>query len=92
MVYASQGSNATLSVTVTGTPTPTEDNISWYFEEKPLHPFRPGSRHSFAPSNRELTIASVETGDYGVYMCEVNTTAGTARATITLAKLGEWGV
>ena len=89
MVYASQGSNATLSVTVTGTPTPTEDNISWYFEGDPLHP---GSRHSFATSNRELTIASVETGDYGMYMCEVNTTAGTARATITLAKLGEWGV
>ena len=72
---------ATLSVTVSGSPIPTEENIIWYYEGVPLNA---NGQYSFGASNRELTINSVESGDYGEYVCEVNTTVGIDRASIML--------
>lgn len=89
VVYALRGTNATMSATVSSEPSPTEENIAWYYKGIRLSP---GDRYSFAATNQELTIVRVEVGDYGAYTCEVNTTAGSDRATIMLVEPSKCGV
>ena len=76
-------------VTVSSTPRPTEDNVVWYYKGIRIVP---DQRHSFASTNQKLTISGVEMEDYGEYTCEVNTTAGSDSATITLREPSKFGV
>lgn len=89
VVYALQGTNATMSATVSSDPSPTVENIAWYYEGIRLSP---GGRYSFAATNQELTIAHVEVGDYGAYTCKVNTTAGSDQTTIMLLEPSKSGI
>ena len=89
VVYAPRDTTATLMVTVSSNPRPTEDNVVWYYRGSRIVP---GQRHSFASTNQKLTIDDVEMGDYGEYTCEVNTTAGSDSATIILREPSKFGV
>jgi hypothetical protein len=81
VVYAVQDSEAELRVTVRGSPLPTSDDITWSFGGSPIES---GERHSFRNDKRTLVIRAVEVGDYGSYVCFVNTSAGDDQATVKL--------
>ena len=86
VVFAVRGTNATMAVTITGSPYPSPSNITWMYAGGELEE---SDRYSFENAKRHLIIRDVSEGDYGSYRCTVSTEAGSDSTSLQLVEPGE---
>ena len=76
----------TLVALVLGTPTPTSDNITWYFNGGPL----PNGLRRQVDVHEILFPTTILPGFAGNYTIEATTTSGSASDTFIVVVTSEW--
>ena len=82
-LYAAPGSSLQLVVNILGNPMPQADQIMWYRNDSLI---TEDQYLIISNDHMQLTIRNVGTQYYGVYQCNVTTTAGTRSQTFHIKR------